>query len=228
MVVYGRRVAEYILAKHSDKILQVYLAKEINKKQFSAFARLNVPLVHVDSKKAQSLARGGNHQGYLLEIKPLVPLEFSVFKAMDFVLVLCGISDVGNIGALFRTAYVLGVDGIILCGLRDFKQEGALRASSGAMLDMPFSLVYNALDVVNELKFADFKLYGTSLDGVEFGGITQGKKALFLGAEGEGLSARILKKMDENLTITQKRAFDSLNVSTAGAILIDRMVNGRF
>nr|WP_236033232.1 RNA methyltransferase [Helicobacter turcicus] len=147
---------------------------------------------------------------------------------MDFVLVLCGISDVGNIGALFRTAYVLGVDGIILCGLRDFKQEGALRASSGAMLDMPFSLVYNALDVVNELKFADFKLYGTSLDGVEFGGITQGKKALFLGAEGEGLSARILKKMDENLTITQKRAFDSLNVSTAGAILIDRMVNGRF
>lgn len=228
MVVYGKRVVEYILAKHSDKVLQVYLAKEIDKKQFSAFAKLNVPLVRVDSKRAQSLARGGNHQGYLLEIKPLVPLEFSAFKAMDFVLVLCGVSDVGNIGALFRTAYVLGVDGIILCGLRDFKQEGALRASSGAMLDMPFSLVYNALDVANELKFANFKLYGTSLNGVGFSAITQSKKALFLGAEGEGLSARILRKMDENLTITQKKAFDSLNVSTAGAILIDRIVNGRF
>ncbi|WP_279128115.1 23S rRNA (guanosine(2251)-2'-O)-methyltransferase RlmB [Helicobacter winghamensis] len=228
MVVYGKRVVEYILTKHSDKIQQVLLAKEIDKKQFSAFARLNVPLVRVDSKKAQSLARGGNHQGYLLEIAPLVPLEFSTLKAMNFVLVLCGISDVGNIGALFRTAFVLGVDGIVICGLKDFKQEGVLRASSGAMLDMPFCLVYNALDVANELKFAGFRLYGASLKGVESNGVTQGKKALFLGAEGNGLSAKILKKMDINLTIAQKREFDSLNVSTAGAILIDRIVNGRF
>ncbi|QOQ97809.1 23S rRNA (guanosine(2251)-2'-O)-methyltransferase RlmB [Helicobacter winghamensis] len=228
MVVYGKRVVEYILTKHSDKIQQVLLAKEIDKKQFSAFARLNVPLVRVDSKKAQSLARGGNHQGYLLEIAPLVPLGFSTLKAMNFVLVLCGISDVGNIGALFRTAFVLGVDGIVICGLKDFKQEGVLRASSGAMLDMPFCLVYNALDVANELKFAGFRLYGASLKGVESNGVTQGKKALFLGAEGDGLSAKILKKMDINLTIAQKREFDSLNVSTAGAILIDRIVNGRF
>ncbi|EEO25397.1 23S rRNA (guanosine(2251)-2'-O)-methyltransferase RlmB [Helicobacter winghamensis] len=228
MVVYGKRVVEYILTKHSDKIQQVLLAKEIDKKQFRAFARLNVPLVRVDSKKAQSLARGGNHQGYLLEIAPLVPLEFSTLKAMNFVLVLCGISDVGNIGALFRTAFVLGVDGIVICGLKDFKQEGVLRASSGAMLDMPFCLVYNALDVANELKFAGFRLYGASLKGVESNGVTQGKKALFLGAEGNGLSAKILKKMDINLTIAQKREFDSLNVSTAGAILIDRIVNGRF
>lgn len=228
MVVYGKRVVEYILTKHSDKIQQVLLAKEIDKKQFSAFARLNVPLVRVDSKKAQSLARGGNHQGYLLEIAPLVPLEFSTLKAMNFVLVLCGISDVGNIGALFRTAFVLGVDGIVICGLKDFKQEGVLRASSGAMLDMPFCLAYNALDVANELKFAGFRLYGASLKGVESNGVTQGKKALFLGAEGDGLSAKILKKMDINLTIAQKREFDSLNVSTAGAILIDRIVNGRF
>lgn len=228
MVVYGKRVVEYILTKHSDKIQQVLLAKEIDKKQFRVFARLNVPLVRVDSKKAQSLARGGNHQGYLLEIAPLVPLEFSTLKAMNFVLVLCGISDVGNIGALFRTAFVLGVDGIVICGLKDFKQEGVLRASSGAMLDMPFCLVYNALDVANELKFAGFRLYGASLKGVESNGVTQGKKALFLGAEGNGLSAKILKKMDINLTIAQKREFDSLNVSTAGAILIDRIVNGRF
>ncbi|WDL70303.1 23S rRNA (guanosine(2251)-2'-O)-methyltransferase RlmB [Helicobacter winghamensis] len=228
MVVYGKRVVEYILTKHSDKIQQVLLAKEIDKKQFSAFARLNVPLVRVDSKKAQSLARGGNHQGYLLEIAPLVPLGFSTLKAMNFVLVLCGISDVGNIGALFRTAFVLGVDGIVICGLKDFKQEGVLRASSGAMLDMPFCLVYNALDVANELKFAGFRLYGASLKGVESNGVTQGKKALFLGAEGDGLSAKVLKKMDINLTIAQKREFDSLNVSTAGAILIDRIVNGRF
>lgn len=228
MIVYGRRIVEYILAKHRDKVLQVYLAKEIDRCQFRDFAKLGVPLLRVDSKKAQSLARGGNHQGYLLEMHPLIPLEFYAIKSMHFVLVLCGISDVGNIGALLRTAFVLGVDGVVICGLRHFKQEGALRASAGAMLDMPFCLVENALDVINELRFAGFKLYGTSLDGDTCGGITDGKKALFLGAEGVGLGVRILKKMDVNLTIAQKREFDSLNVSIAGAILIDRMINGRF
>lgn len=56
----------------------------------------------------------------------------------------------------------------------------------------------------------------------------QRAKALFLGNEGEGLGNRILKKMDQNLAIPQKREFDSLNVSTAGAILIDRIMNGRY
>ena len=183
--------------------------------------------MRVDSKKAQAMAKGGNHQGYLLEIEPIAPLEFSAIKAMGFVLVLCGISDVGNLGALFRSAYVLGVDGIVICGLKELKQEGVLRASAGAMLDMPFAVVHNALDVANELKFAGFKLYGTSLDGSNALPASEGKKALFLGSEGEGLSPKLLKKMDENLTILQKRAFDSLNVSTAGAILMDRIINGR-
>ena len=92
---------------------------------------------------------------------------------------------------------------------------------------MPFAVVHNALDVANELKFAGFKLYGTSLDGSNALPASEGKKALFLGSEGEGLSPKLLKKMDENLTILQKRAFDSLNVSTAGAILMDRIINGR-
>ena len=228
MIVYGKRIAEYILANHSAKIQSIYLAKEIDKKQFSAFAKLNVPLLRVDSKKAQALAKGGNHQGYLLEIVPLVPLEFNAIKAMDFVLVLCGISDVGNIGALFRTAYVLGVNGIVICGLKDFKQEGVLRASAGALLDMPFAVIHNALDVANELKLAHFTLYGTNAQGTNLMQTPSGKIALFLGNEGEGLSNKILKKMDKNLAILQKREFDSLNVSVAGAILIDRILNGRY
>lgn len=228
MVVYGKHIAELVLLKHSEKIQAIYLAKEIDKKQFHAFSKLNVPLLRVDSKKAQSLARGGNHQGYLLEISPLKPLEFSIVKTMQFVLVLCGINDIGNLGSLFRTSFVLGVDGIVLCGLKEFKQEGAKRTSAGAMLDMPFAFVPNVLDVINELKFASFTLYGTSPKGIHLTQIPKGKKALFLGNEGEGLSSKVLNKMDTNLMIPQKREFDSLNVSTAGAILIDRIINGRY
>ena len=221
-----RSIAKLVLLKHSEKIQTIYLAKEIDKREFNAFAKLGVPLLRVDSKKAQAMAKGGNHQGYLLEISPLVPLEIHHIKTMQFVLVLCGINDIGNLGALFRSSYVLGVDGIVICGLKEFKQEGALRASAGAMLDMPFAIVHNALDVANELKLAQFTLYGTSQKGIHLTQAHSGKKALFLGNEGEGLSNKILKKMDKNLTISQKREFDSLNVSVAGAILIDRIING--
>lgn len=228
MIVYGKHIAELVLLKHCEKIRTIYLAKEIDKKQFNAFAKLNVPLLRIDSKKAQALAKGGNHQGYLLEISSLEPLELNAMKTMSFVLVLCSINDVGNLGALFRSSYVLGVDGIVICGLKELKQEGALRTSAGAMLDMPFAVVHNALDVANELKLAHFTLYGTSPKGANLTQIPKGKKALFLGNEMEGLSHKILKKMDTNLTIPQKREFDSLNVSTAGAILIDRIINGRY
>lgn len=227
MVVYGKHIVELVLAKYQDKITTIYLAKEIDKGFFHQLKKTQKPIVRVDSKKAQAFARGGNHQGYLLEISPLESAEFSYVKSMDFVLVLCGISDVGNLGSLFRSAYALGVDGIVICGIRDLKQEGVLRASSGAMLGMPFCVVYNPLDALHELKQAGFTLLGTSLQGQNLQDSLEGKKALVLGSEGEGLPKRVLAKMDYNLTIPMKREFDSLNVGVAGAILIDRIINGR-
>lgn len=227
MVVYGKRIAEYLLQKHANKIQKIYLAKEIDKKLFGAFSRLSVPLVRVDCKKAQALARGGNHQGILLEINEITPLKFSEIKQLNFVLVLCGISDVGNLGAIFRSAYVLGVGGIVICGISNLKQEGVIRSSAGAFFDMPFCLNFNVLNVINELKFAGFRLYGSALNGVKAADFKHNKIALFMGEEGEGLGARVLKAMDENLTISHKREFDSLNVSVASAILIDRILNGR-
>lgn len=65
------------------------------------------------------------------------------------------------------------------------------------------------------------------MQGKDLQNALSGKKALFLGSEGHGLSNKILAKMDYNLTIPMKREFDSLNVGVAGAILIDRITNGR-
>lgn len=227
MVVYGKHIVELILLKYQYLIENIYLAKEVDKSFFGLLKKTKKQIIKLDAKKAQAMARGGNHQGYLLEIKPLEVLEFSKIKEMDFVLVLCGISDVGNLGSIFRSAYALGVDGIVVCGIKDFKQEGVLRASSGAMLGMPFCVVHNPLDVINELKQSDFTLFGTSMQSKDLQNALSGKKALFLGSEGYGLSNKILAKMDYNLTIPMKREFDSLNVGVAGAILIDRMTNGR-
>jgi len=86
--------------------------------------------------------------------------------------------------------------------------------------------VPNILDVLNELKQVDFKVYGASanaegLDRCQF----SEKRVLVLGSEGEGLSKRARSKVDEMVSIEMKHEFDSLNVSAAAAILIHRMGN---
>lgn len=227
MVVYGKQIVELIAWSYPELIEEVYLSKTIDTKFFNRLKSLNKPLLRVDNKKAQALARGGNHQGYFLKIQPLVPLELSAIKTFDFIVVLCGISDVGNLGSITRSACALGADAIIFCELKELKQEGIIRTSVGALLSIPFGVIFNTLEVINELKMADFTLYGTDLKGENTHQFASKKKALFLGNEANGLSKRILAKMDNILTLPMKRGFNSLNVGCAGAILMDRIMYGR-
>ena len=224
MIVYGRRIVEFVVKKHKELIKTIYLAKEIDKKFFNSLRLLDKPIIKLDSKKAQSLAKGGNHQGYLLEIESLKPSSLKEVSKMGFIVILCGVSDVGNIGSIFRTSYALGVSSIIVCGINNFKQEGVIRTSAGAMLDMHFCVEQNVLDVINLLKNSQFILCGTSINGEILDNIPQQEKiALFLGNEEVGLTNRVISKMDYVLTIPFRRDFDSLNVGVAGGILIDRI-----
>ncbi|MBD3807801.1 MAG: TrmH family RNA methyltransferase, partial [Epsilonproteobacteria bacterium] len=79
-------------------------------------------------------------------------------------------------------------------------------------------------DVLNELKQVGFTLYGASMDGESINNIEfMSKKVLIVGSEGEGLSKRVLSKIDKLVSIPMKHDFDSLNVSVAAAILFYRM-----
>lgn len=143
---------------------------------------------------------------------------------MNFILVLDGLTDVGNIGAIARSAYSLGVDAIIASNVKSLNNSGLIRTSAGAMLDIPFGLYPNSLDLANELKQSDFALIGATMDGTDlkkYGKIDNTDKvALFLGSEGEGLSKKVIKKLDLKVSIGMQHEFDSLNVSVAAGILI--------
>ncbi len=224
MIVFGKQIFIYILEKYPKLIKNIYLAKEIDKKLFSKIGRLNQKIIKLDFKKAQAMSRGGNHQGFLLEIEPYEFSSFDTLKEQNFLLVLQGITDVGNIGAIVRSAYSLGVDGIIISGVKNIKIDAVARSSSGALFDMPIAMMQNELDTINELKQVGFTVYGADKSGVDIRSTNINlKKALFMGSEGEGLSNKLLKKMDKLLSIKMEREFESLNVSVATAILCDRM-----
>ncbi|TKX31866.1 23S rRNA (guanosine(2251)-2'-O)-methyltransferase RlmB [Campylobacter aviculae] len=226
MIVYGKQVFFYILEHHKDLIKELYLAKECDKESFKKIVNSGFKIKKLDFKTAQAYARGGNHQGFLLDIKEYEFKELNSLKKGDFITILCGISDIGNIGSITRTAYALGVDGIVFIGER-LNMEGVIRASSGAALDLDIVINNDILSVINELKQVGFTIFASASGGKEIHRfkVEQGKKALVLGSEGSGLSTKIIKKCDECVGIEMKHHFDSLNVSVAFAILCDRMIN---
>ncbi len=125
---------------------------------------------------------------------------------------------------LVRTAFALGVDGIVVTGVKSLNFASVARTSSGALLDMPLVIIPNILDVLNELKQQKFTIYGASMEGTPINKCEiRHKKVLILGSEGEGISKRAKDKIDKMVSIEMSREFDSLNVSVSAGILIDRM-----
>ena len=224
MIVYGKQIFLYLLKKHSDLIEEVYFSKEIDKKIFREVASLNVEIKRVDTKKAQAMARGGNHQGFLLKVKDYEFCSVKDIKSVDFVLLLSGVTDIGNIGAIIRSAYSLGVGAVVISGIANINFEAVARTSSGALFDMPVLLQKDTLSLLNELKQLDFAVYGADMSGEDIRDVKVApKKVLVLGSEGEGISQKILRVCSKKVKIKMQREFDSLNVSVASAILCDRM-----
>ncbi len=224
MIVYGKQIFFYILKRHLNLIKKIYLSKRVDGKIFGSLKKLNVPILNIDNKKAQSLSRGGNHQGFLVEIEDFKFSNKDILKDAKFVVLLYGVTDIGNIGSIIRTSYALGVDALVISNVKQIRAEGFIRTSSGAALDLPIVLYPNGYDILNELKMGGFTVYATSFDGVDVRGMSfDEKKVLVLGSEGEGLPNRVYKRSDYLVKIQMQRDFDSLNVSAAAAILIDRM-----
>ena len=223
MIVYGKQPVLYLLENRRDVVQKIFLSKDVDREIFRKFSGIEV--LKLDSKKAQAMARGGNHQGFLAEIDEIEPTPYKdIIKKSEFILVLHSITDVGNIGSIVRTAYSLGVDGIIVTGINELKFDGMVRTSSGAIFDMKVAHYKNVYDIINEAKQQEFKLYGATLDGKDVREIEfPQKRILVLGSESDGLPNRVLKMLNEKITIEMGRKFDSLNVSVASAILIDRM-----
>jgi len=224
MLIYAKQPVNYLIKQHPHKVKTLYLAKEIDKKEYSRLMKQNFEVKRIPNEAAQKMCKNANHQGFLAEVEDVKTRPFKEFLDMNFVLLLSSLTDVGNIGAIVRTAYALGVDAIIISGVKKLPFEHILRTSTGALYDIPFSLEHNIHNVLNEFKMAGFTSYGADMGGTDIRDIkVASKKLLVLGSEGEGLSSRVVSKLDKVVSIQMTHDFDSLNVSVAGAILIDRM-----
>jgi 23S rRNA (guanosine2251-2'-O)-methyltransferase len=226
MTLYGKQVCLYALEHHPEKIQTVYIAKKGVLPQ-KLFHQYHAKIKFLEEKWAQSMSKGGNHQGLLIEMSEFEQSAFSEIKESHFIVILDGLTDVGNIGAILRSAYALGVDAVIVAGVKQLNFAAVARTSAGAMLDIPLMIAPNILDTLNELHQVGFTFYGASMGGENVESLSFSKqKVLVLGSEGTGISKKVLGRLDHQVSIEMKHSFDSLNVSAAAAILIHRMGYG--
>ena len=224
MLIYAKQPIYYLLQHHPERIRTLYLAKEIEKKEYAKLVKSGIELKRIPNEAAVKMARGASHQGFLADVEDISLRDYREFLQLDFVVVLAGLTDVGNIGSIVRTGYALGVDAIVATGVSKLPMEAIARVSTGALFDMPFAVTRNVYDLLNDLKTSGFTIFGADMGGEDIRRVDPPKKrALVLGSEGEGLPGRLRGKLDRVVSIEMKHAFDSLNVAVAGAILIDRM-----
>jgi tRNA G18 (ribose-2'-O)-methylase SpoU len=138
------------------------------------------------------------------------------------VLVLAGIANHDNVGAIFRNAAAFGADAVILdASSCDPLYRKAIRVSVGAVLKIPFATAPDADGLIDALADCGFTQYGLSPRGeanlrdVE----RPARTALWFGAEGEGLPERLLGRLT-TVRIAMAGGFDSLNVAAASAIAL--------
>ncbi len=224
MIIYGKQLFLHILERRKESIKRIFLSKEIDKKLFKQVSNLGLKIERIDNQKAQALAHGGNHQGFLAEVDDFVFAKFESVKRGDFVAVLWGVSDVGNIGAIARSAWAFGVSGLVVVA-KGVNAEGVLRTSSGAAFELPICVCEDGGSALNELRQQGFTLCVADAKGVSALEVCEkndkfGEKvALVMGSEGQGVPQKIVQKCDHVLSVKMAREFDSLNVSVAFGIL---------
>lgn len=168
------------------------------------------------------LSQGVRHQGVLATAPPFAHVALDDLAGADLVLVLDGITDPRNLGAIARVAEQAGAGGLVV---RERRGVGvgpaAEKAAAGALSWLPVAQVTNLTRAVAAL--ADAGLWSVALDGDADGTVwdeplLDGRVALVVGAEGAGVSRLLRDSVDARARIPMGGHLDSLNAATAAAV----------
>jgi len=194
--------------------------------------------VHVEPPAAfDRLVPGGRHQGVIAYVaaKAYSDMDEILERAHrrgepPFLLILDGVEDPHNLGAVLRTAEAAGVHGVLIPERRAAGLTSVVaKVSAGALDHMLVARVGNLARLIEELKQTGLWVYGveptadTCYNAIDL----TGPVALVLGGEGEGIRPGLLKECDGRLSIPMKGKVESLNVSAAVAVVLFEVVRQR-
>lgn len=181
-------------------------------------------------------SKTAHHQGFIAECVDFVysSVEEILEKAKEknedpFIVLLDGIEDPHNFGAIIRSCECAGVHGIIIPKNRACQvNETVIRSSTGAISNMLISKVTNLKDAISILKDNDIWIYGAEASGENIYDKTfTGGVAVIIGSEGKGIKPSILSQCDSVLALSMKGKVNSLNASVACGIILFEILRGK-
>ena len=238
-VVFGiRAVIEAIESgKQVDKVLMKKdLGGELARELLSVTREYNVPVQRVPVERINKVTRK-NHQGVIAfmaavdyyHVDDIVPALYDE-GINPLVVVLDGVTDVRNFGAIARTCECAGVNCIVIPERNSVSVNAdAVKTSAGALNYLPVCRERNLVKAVQYLRDSGFKVMGASektdlnYTKADF----TGPVAIVLGAEDTGISTDVLKLCDTLVAIPEFGQINSLNVSVDGGIMIYEVVRQR-
>lgn len=189
-----------------------------------------VVIVEKDKSQMEEMAHTENYQGVIAVVPPFEYceiediLEYAKEKEENpFVLILDGIEDTHNLGAIIRTAETAGVHGIIIPKRRAASVNSTVsKVSCGAVEYMKVARVNNITDSINKLKEAGLWICGTSISAEKyyFNQDLTGPIGIVIGNEGKGMSNLVEKNCDFLVKIPMMGQVESLNASVSTGIII--------
>lgn len=240
-IKHKRKEQECIIGIHpvmeainaGKSIVKILIKRGSNNPQVIELVKLarefEIPTQQVPNEKLAKISRA-NHQGIIAFVSPIPYCDISSIlpgiyeKGKDpFLLLLDGITDIRNFGAIARSAEAAGVDAIIVGAKKSaMVNADAIKTSAGALNRIPVCREQDLAKAVKFLQESGIKLYGASekANDMYFNADYSGPLAIVMGAEDTGITNNVLRLLDGLVKIPMNGNISSLNVGVACGIIL--------
>lgn len=238
-LIFGiRAVIEAVQAdKEIDKLLvRRDIRSELSKELFEILKDRDIPVQRVPNERLDRITRK-NHQGVIAfissvtyqRLEDIIPFVYEQGKS-PFIVLLDGVTDVRNFGAIARTCECAGVDAIVIPFRGSVSVNAdAVKTSAGALHTLPVCKEKSINEAIRFLQSSGVTVFAASEKAADvYTNVTyDGPVAIVVGAEDTGVSAENLRIADHLVKIPQFGSIGSLNVSVAASILVYEVVRQR-
>lgn len=230
-IIFGRNPVKEAL--RANKVSKVYISNGFTDKEINLLLQEKKPYIKVCSNgELNSFCDGGVHQGIVANIKPYEYLDLDEIlrraRKVDvpILVILDGINDTHNLGAIIRSADVFNVSGVLIPKHNQVPLNATVaKSSAGAINYVPVCLIGSINQTIQKLK--DNGYWVVSTDGSAKNDYSDIKydfpTALVIGSEGKGVSPLVIKNSDYVVKIPQYGHVNSLNASVAAGILLAKI-----
>lgn len=226
--LYGKN--SFVEAINNKRIKKAYVLKDSS--FIEELKRNRIQYEIVDRKFLDKMSKSGNHQGVLAEVE-----EFKLSKVEDMlksenglIVVLDGLKDPHNLGAIIRTCECAGVDGIIYKKHNSVKVNDTVsKIASGALEYVKIAEVTNITNTLDMLKDKGYWTVGAAGEAkISYKDVDYKRNiVIIIGSEGDGISRLVKSSCDYLVSIPMFGHVNSLNASVAAGIMIYNAVSSR-